>query len=46
VPRAEDALDRERSEQHKTVALLHGLITSRPEDPEPKAAARRQPAGR
>lgn len=45
LARAETALDRERAEQHKTVALLHGLITSRPDNTEPKAAARRQPAG-
>jgi chemotaxis protein histidine kinase CheA len=31
--RAETALDRERAEQHKTVSLLHDLITSRPASP-------------
>jgi len=31
--RAETALDRERAEQHKTVSLLHDLITSRPAAP-------------
>jgi hypothetical protein len=46
LARAETALDRERAEQHKTVALLHGLITARPDSPEPKTATRRQPAGR
>ena len=46
LARAETALDRERAEQHKTVALLHGLITSRPDSPEPKTATRRQPTGR
>ena len=30
LARAETALDRERAEQHKTVSLLHDLITSRP----------------
>jgi hypothetical protein len=43
LARAEAALDRERKQQHETVALLHGLITSQPE---PKTAARRQQAGR
>ncbi len=45
LARAETALDRERAQQHETVALLRGLIASRPESPEPKAA-RRQPASR
>jgi hypothetical protein len=40
LARAETALERERAEQHKTVALLHNLIISRPE-PRP---TRRQPA--
>jgi hypothetical protein len=43
LARAETALDRERAEQHKTVSLLHDLITSRPApaagDPSPPAAA-------
>ena len=42
LARAEAALDRERAQQHETVALLRGLITS---PPEPKTGARRQPAG-
>jgi len=33
LARAETALDRERAEQHKTVSLLHDLITSRPAAP-------------
>ncbi len=40
LARAETALDRERAQQHETVALLRGLIASRPESPEPKAARR------
>jgi colicin import membrane protein len=40
LARAQAALDRERAEQHKTVALLHDLLTARP-DPKP---TRRQPA--
>jgi hypothetical protein len=40
LARADTALDRERAEQHKTVALLHGLITSRPESPEQAPAPR------
>ena len=32
-PATETALDRERAEQHKTVSLLHDLITSRPAAP-------------
>ena len=53
LARTETALERERAEQHKTVALLHGLITGRQQpaadDPEPAApagSARRQPARR
>jgi colicin import membrane protein len=45
LARAEAALDREREQQHETVALLHGLLASRPDSPEPKTAPRRQPAG-
>ncbi|HUC27887.1 MAG TPA: hypothetical protein VMA73_34765 [Streptosporangiaceae bacterium] len=45
LARAEAALDREREQQHQTVALLRGLITSPPHSPQPKTAARRQPAG-
>jgi len=33
LARTETALDRERAEQHKTVSLLHDLITSRPAAP-------------
>ena len=33
LARTETALDRERAEQHKTVSLLHDLITSRPPAP-------------
>ena len=33
LARAETALDRERAEQHKTVSLLHDLLTSRPAAP-------------
>ena len=33
LARTEAALDRERAEQHKTVSLLHDLITSRPAAP-------------
>jgi hypothetical protein len=33
LARTESALDRERAEQHKTVSLLHDLITSRPAAP-------------
>ena len=32
-PATETALDRERAEQHKTVSLLHDIITSRPAAP-------------
>ena len=43
LARAETALDRERDQQHETIALLRGLIP-RPEAQEGKTAARRQPA--
>ncbi len=33
LARTETALDRERAEQHKTVTLLHDLLTSRPAAP-------------
>ena len=51
LARAETALDRERAEQHKTVALLHGLITAARTAPtadrRPAAArTRSRPAGR
>ena len=33
LTRAQAALDRERAEQHKTVSLLHDILTSRPAVP-------------
>jgi hypothetical protein len=44
LTRAEAALDRERAEQHKTVTLLHDLLTSRPGAPAGDGPSR-PPAG-
>ena len=44
LTRAETALDRERAEQHKTVSLLHDLITSRPAAPAISGEQSPQPA--
>ena len=44
LTRAETALDRERAEQHKTVSLLHDLITSLPAAPAISGEQSPQPA--
>ena len=45
LARTEAALDRERAEQHKTVSLLHDLITSRPAAPAGSAGQHPEAAG-